>query len=102
MATTTEADALERRVTDLYAKAVEQLGAEKAPVRFAHRTSFDNARFAAAADFDGVDFRPAGADKNADPGSSGYLDHIGFAGATFAEGAPPSVVPFLDRGNAGL
>lgn len=34
VATTTEADAEARRITDLYTKAVEQLGSEKAPVRF--------------------------------------------------------------------
>lgn len=33
VATATEADALERRTTDLYTKAVEQLGSDKAPVR---------------------------------------------------------------------
>jgi uncharacterized protein YjbI with pentapeptide repeats len=35
MAAATEADALERRVTDLYTKAAEQLGSDKAPVRLA-------------------------------------------------------------------
>jgi uncharacterized protein YjbI with pentapeptide repeats len=34
-AAATEADALERRVTDLYTKAAEQLGSDKAPVRLA-------------------------------------------------------------------
>ncbi|WP_156050340.1 pentapeptide repeat-containing protein [Allokutzneria albata] len=33
VATATEADAAERRVTELYTKAVEQLGSDKAPVR---------------------------------------------------------------------
>lgn len=33
VASTTEQDAASRRVTDLYAKAVEQLGSDKAPVR---------------------------------------------------------------------
>jgi uncharacterized protein YjbI with pentapeptide repeats len=33
VASTTEADAVERRITDLYAKAVEQLGSATAPVR---------------------------------------------------------------------
>lgn len=35
MAASSEADALERRVTDLYTKAAEQLGSDKAPVRLA-------------------------------------------------------------------
>jgi hypothetical protein len=35
MAAASEADALERRVTDLYTKAAEQLGSDKAPVRLA-------------------------------------------------------------------
>ena len=35
MAAATEADAAERRVTDLYTKAADQLGSDKAPVRLA-------------------------------------------------------------------
>jgi uncharacterized protein YjbI with pentapeptide repeats len=35
MAAATEADAVERRITDLYTKAAEQLGSDKAPVRLA-------------------------------------------------------------------
>jgi hypothetical protein len=35
VAAATEADALERRVTELYTKAADQLGSEKAPVRLA-------------------------------------------------------------------